>query len=46
MNYGKPEVKTLSDAKIVIEGVTQKGPGVLETATGWRSIPAYDLGNL
>jgi hypothetical protein len=45
MNYTKPEVKTLGEAKMVIEGTIQKGPvGVIETPTGnWRIIPAYDL---
>jgi hypothetical protein len=43
MNYTKPEVKTLGEAKTVIEGVIQKTPtGVLDPAKLFNT-PAYDL---
>lgn len=43
MNYTKPEVKTLGEAKMVIEGVLQKPtPGPIDNQLKAQT-PGYDL---
>jgi hypothetical protein len=45
MNYSKPEVKTLGQAKAVIERTGQKAPpiNVFDPPTKLTLNPAYDL---